>query len=563
MELTGETNLAEPELGEDNTEPTDKNLLEVPDFEEINFDDLKIDAELLATIKDLGWTKPTPVQSMCLPLTTKGKDVAGFAQTGTGKTAVFLISIAAKILETKHTARTNEIRGVGAPFAVILAPTRELAIQIDNDAKELLQKVGISSLAVYGGVDYDKQAGLIRKGVDVIVATPGRLKDYFQKRVVTLEHCDQFVCDEADRMFDMGFIEDVEFFLEKLNEKNQKLLFSATTNEQVKELAFEYLENPEYISVTPEVITPDNITQELFICESTQKIQVLLGLIQEQKPKCSIVFTNTKMVADWLHYKLNKNGIEADLITGDLPQKKRINLIQKIKRGEIKSLVATDVASRGLHIADVTHVYNFDLPDEAAAYVHRIGRTARAGAKGTAVSLVCEDYGHNLEPIKELLGEKIELVSTWFNPEFLKIDDKSGNPYQDPDFKGVTFAKKEKEAAPRSRDRNKKPESNRTGPQSRNKKDYKGSNRDDRKTRNPGRKEDDRKKRDPRKENDYKKKSKHKRSPNKDNRRPKNSQGHKNQNRRDPKSTAAEQTPSSVGGMVKKLVSVIFGRKKK
>lgn len=404
------------------------------------FEDLHtLHPKLMHQINQIKWTAPTPVQGLCLPYTLKGRDVAGFAQTGTGKTGVFLITIANHILHKQEANGPQD--DLGFPTAVILAPTRELAMQIDGDAQNILEPLGIRSMAVFGGVDYEKQASQIKKGVDVIVATPGRLKDYFQKGVFKLRSCGIFVCDEADRMFDMGFIEDVEYFLEKLDEKAQKLLFSATTNEQVKELAFEYLETPEYISVNPEVITPERIEQHSIICESRHKLKVMLGLLQDHKPSCAIIFTNTKLVAEWLHYKLANNGIEVDVITGDLPQKKRIALIHKIKAGSLKVLIATDVASRGLHIAGVTHVYNFDLPDEAANYVHRIGRTARAGAKGQSWSLVCEDYGQNLAPINQLLGETAAVTSFWYDPRYLEIEDKSGNPYKDPNFKGNTMTR--------------------------------------------------------------------------------------------------------------------------
>ena len=388
------------------------------------FDDLPLLPKTKAAIQKVGWSKPTPVQKLCLPHTLKQRHVAGFAQTGTGKTGVFLITIANRLLETKVEGQPTKTK------AIVIGPTRELAMQIEQDAQVLFEQCGLSSIAVFGGIDYDKQAKRIKDGVDVIFATPGRLKDYCQKNIVNLSEIELFVCDEADRMFDMGFIEDVEFFLERIPEQSQKLLFSATTNAEVKELAFEYLENPEYISVTPEVITPENITQRAVHCNATEKLRVLLGLMREHNPVCAIVFTNTKLTAEWLHYKLTGNGFDVDLITGDLPQKKRIKLIQRIKEGELKALIATDVASRGLHISKVSHVYNFDLPDDAPHYVHRIGRTARAGASGSAWSLVCDDYGHNLSAINELLGE-VAVNSEWPKAEYLKIKDEAGNPYED------------------------------------------------------------------------------------------------------------------------------------
>jgi ATP-dependent RNA helicase RhlB len=443
--------------------PTDSELSEDDDEQVVKieddltpieaFDELNLVGPLKEAIDKLGWTKPTLIQGLCLPLTTQGQDLAGFSQTGTGKTGVFLITIAHQILKLRETVGQDPSPH---PKAMILAPTRELAVQIATDAEALFNQLEISSLAVYGGVDYDKQAQRIRAGVDVIVATPGRLKDYFQKKVFSTQDCCLFICDEADRMLDMGFIEDVEFFLSKLSPETQKLLFSATTNDQVKELAFEYLENPKYISANPEVITPERIEQHAVICDSTQKLQVMLGLLRDHAPKCSIIFTNTKVVAEWLHYKLQGNGIEVDLITGDLPQKKRIALIHRIKAGEVKALIATDVASRGLHISGITHVYNFDLPDEAANYVHRIGRTARSGASGSAYSLVCEDYGHNLLAIQKYLGENVAIQMEWFPEAYLQIEDKAGNPYKDQNFKG--YSMKEEDSGKPGRRRHEKGE---------------------------------------------------------------------------------------------------------
>ena len=232
-------------------------------------------------------------------------------------------------------------------------------------------------------------------------------------------------------MFDMGFIDDVEFFLSKLPEDVQKLLFSATTNAEVKELAFEYLDKPAYISVNPETLTPENIEQHAVIVDAPNKLKVMLGMLREHNPECCIIFTNTKLTAEWLHFKLSRNGIDVDLITGDLPQSKRIQLIHKIKDGKVKALIATDVASRGLHISRITHVYNFDLPQEPANYVHRIGRTARAGAKGSSFSLVCDDYGENLAGIKELLGEQFPVKAKWYDLAFDSIVDASGNPFEE------------------------------------------------------------------------------------------------------------------------------------
>jgi ATP-dependent RNA helicase RhlB len=412
----------------------DTEVAAVLDFVEyIDFETLKLEPRLLQKVFEIGWQVPTPIQKLCLPITLKGKDAAGFAQTGTGKTGVFLITLAHQLLSKETRSRVNE-KGAGTPYCVVMVPTRELAIQITADSNQLLGGLGIEAMAVYGGDDYDPQIRMIKKGVDLIIATPGRLKDFIQKEIVTLSQTAVFVCDEADRMFDMGFIDDIEFFFQQLAPEAQKLLFSATTNEKVKELAFEYLENPHYLSANPEEITPHNVEQSAIICEAVQKVKIMLGLLRRDTPTCAIIFTNTKMVAEWLYYKLFHNGIDVEVITGDLPQRKRIALISRIKKGELKVLIATDVASRGLHIASVSHVYNFDLPDEPANYIHRIGRTARAGAAGKAVSLVCEDYGQNLAAIRALLGENISIPTEWYDEEFMKIEDLSGNPFDDPKF---------------------------------------------------------------------------------------------------------------------------------
>ena len=521
---------------------------------QMEFEELGLLDPILNAIEEQGWKKPTPVQQLCLPTTVDGRDVAGFAQTGTGKTGVFVITIAQRLLQRLNENPRPEDGGKGPakPLAVVLAPTRELAMQIEGDAQVVFAKAGLRSHAVYGGMDYAKQVRDLKQGVEVIVATPGRLMDYCRRGEVSLDECSVFVCDEADRMFDMGFIEDVEFFLDRLPEKSQKLLFSATTNDNVKELAFEYLEHPTYVSVSPETITPEKIEQHAILCSARQKLKVLLGLIKEHEPECAILFTNTKLVAEWLHFKLVNNGIEADLITGDLPQRKRIALIKRIKEGKIKALIATDVASRGLHISRVTHVYNFDLPDEAANYVHRIGRTARAGARGHAYSLVCEDYGHNLEAINELIGDQVSLTPAWFDESFLTIEDKAGNP----------FAKKMQEhAEARSSDReDRRPRQGRASKDDRGRQGGRRSNGDRQDTRKKGGSRDNNSRRDGQRS-----------SPN---RRP---NGYRSQerarnprrqdkNRSDQRLRSGSQTSAPVAdkgfvSTIKKVFSVVFGKR--
>ena len=374
-------------------------------------------------VESMGWAKPTEVQSLCLPFSLSGRDVAGFAQTGTGKTGVFLLTILQKLLNSKPEHKP----AASSPRAIVLLPTRELAMQVSTDAAEIFVKVNLKVEAIFGGVDMQKQEQLLRSA-DIIMATPGRLMDFYKRKILSFDACEIFVCDEGDRMFEMGFIEDVEVFFEKIPETCQRLMFSATTNDKVKELAFEFLNNPEYISVTPDEITPERIEQHAVVCETKQKLAVLVGLLKEQNPNCSIIFVNTKLTAEWLMHKLTGNGFDVETITGDLPQRKRISLITRIKEGKIKALIATDVASRGLHIAGVTHVFNFDVPEEAANYVHRIGRTARAGAKGSSYTLVCEDYGDNWREITTLLGPNVTPAAEWFDPKFLEFKDLATNP---------------------------------------------------------------------------------------------------------------------------------------
>lgn len=437
--VTDETLPATKELLEPSTPleifESPNEVVSVPEPEPVeeiqSFAEAGLDPRLLTAIAEAGWASPTPVQNLCLPFTLKGRDVAGFAQTGTGKTGVFLITLVQKLLA--HRAEAPRPTGDGhksLPFALIVCPTRELAIQIDDDFKKLFPNLGLTCMAVFGGANWEGQGKELRSGIDIVVATPGRLKDFHSKDLIDFSKTEILVCDEVDRMFDMGFIDDVEFIFSNINPSAQKLLFSATTNDRVKELAFEYLDHPEYISVNPNELTPEAIEQHALMVEGPSKFRVMLSLLREHNPPCSIIFVNTKLAGSWLYYKLQKNNVPVDLITGDLPQAKRIHLIKRIKEGQVKALIATDVASRGLHISNVTHVYNFDVPEEAANYIHRIGRTARAGGVGCSYTLVCEDYAHNYPAIQDLLG-KVAPTPKWFDPEYLKTEDLSGNPFED------------------------------------------------------------------------------------------------------------------------------------
>ncbi|MCB9228372.1 MAG: DEAD/DEAH box helicase [Deltaproteobacteria bacterium] len=393
------------------------------------FTESGLSPKLLVSVRKIGWLTPTPIQSLCLPYSLKGLDVAGFAQTGTGKTGVFLLTAGHMLLESAN-RKKRAPHQQGRPFVVILAPTRELAIQIQDESQKLLSSLGIESQAIFGGASWEEQAKKLEKDVDIVAATPGRLRDYLEKGVLSLEDVCLFICDEADRMFDMGFVEDVEYFLKKIDRKAQKMVFSATTNQRVNDLVNQYLNEPEYISISPESVTPDRIHQHALICETPQKFKLLLWMLKEHQPKRAIIFTNTKLTALWLHHKLKANSINAGVITGDMPQNKRQRLISDIKEDKTNVLIATDVASRGIHISDVTHVYNFDIPDEAANYIHRIGRTARAGAYGSSYTILCDQYSSNFLAIQDLLGENSP-TSTWPDPAFLQVADSSGNPFEE------------------------------------------------------------------------------------------------------------------------------------
>ena len=354
-------------------------------------------------IKEAGFTDCTPIQEATLPLALAGKDLAGQAQTGTGKTAAFLIAVFTKML------RNAEPAGDGSPRALILAPTRELVVQIEKDAKILGMHAGFSIQAIYGGVDYMKQRNALKEGADIIIGTPGRLIDYLKQNVYNLKKIEALVIDEADRMFDMGFISDLRFILRRLPpfDRRQNMMFSATLNRRVMELAYEFMNLPEKVSVSPERLTAERVVQVLYHVASREKFPLLLGLLRKEGMERTMIFVNTKREAEFLHDRLNANDYPCRVISGDVEQKKRLRILQDFKDGKLPILIATDVASRGLHIEGVSHVINYDLPQDAEDYVHRIGRTARAGAEGKAISLADENGAFYLEAIEEYSGGRI------------------------------------------------------------------------------------------------------------------------------------------------------------
>jgi len=401
----------------------------------IRFDEFDLPKEIISGLKDAGFTFCTSIQAETLPVSLTNRDVAGQAQTGTGKTAAFLVTVFCRLFSL-HEHRSD------TPSALIVAPTRELALQIYEEAMVIGRHTGLRITQVVGGVDYQKQAEILRRGVDVIICTPGRIIDYFKQGIFKTKGIKLLVIDEADRLLDLGFAKDMRYLLSKLPhyEKRQSMLFSATLSYRVMELTYEYMNLPEFISITPEKVTVEGVEQSLFHVGSEEKLQLLLGLLKRENWIRALIFVNTKTGVNWLTSKLKGNRWPAEGITGDLPQRKRFNLMGRFKDGSIKILVATDVASRGIHVEDISHVINYDLPQDSENYIHRIGRTARAGKAGRALSIACERYVFHLEPLEEMLGYKIPVVwpeNDWFvedkaGPVFIATRDRRRRPAQRP-----------------------------------------------------------------------------------------------------------------------------------
>src|SRR5215475_2562420 len=358
----------------------------------MDFASLDLPEPVMQGIREAGFVTATPIQEAALPLALRGKDVAGQSQTGTGKTAAFLIAAFTKLLRTPAPPAPS---GAGAPRMLVIAPTRELVVQIESDARLLGRFTPFRTLAVYGGIDYAKQRDELAAGCDILVGTPRRVEI--------------LVIDEADRMFDMGFIADLRFILRRLppHEKRQSFLFSATLSFRVLELTWEFMNNPSQITIMPQQKTAERVEQSLFHVGREEKFPLLLGLLRREGGDRILIFSNTREEARRLEDRLTRNGWETRALTGDVDQKRRLKILNDFKEGRLPILVATDVASRGLHIEAVSHVVNWDLPQDAEDYVHRIGRTARAGAGGKAISLVDESSALALEAIEKFIGQKI------------------------------------------------------------------------------------------------------------------------------------------------------------
>ncbi|MGY6276015.1 ATP-dependent RNA helicase RhlB [Methylomonas sp. MgM2] len=369
---------------------------------ETRFSNLELSDSIIAGLKEAGFIHCTPIQDKSLPIALRDKDVAGQAQTGTGKTASFLLATFQRLINDESDKIKN-------PRALILAPTRELAIQIHKDALSLSKYLNLKFALIYGGTDYQKQLDRIKTNVDIIIGTPGRIIDFYKQGSFTLDHIQVMVLDEADRMFDLGFIKDIRFLLRRMPqpEKRLNLLFSATLSYKVTELAYEHMNNPVLIRIEPDEVTSKSIKQLGYCPANEQKIPLLLGLLKVHQPIRSIVFVNTKRCAEQLNDYLQANGYKTALLSGDVPQEKRQRLLNDFQENRVTLMIATDVAARGLHIPDVSHVFNYDLPQDVEDYVHRIGRTARFGASGEAISFICEEFAYSMPDIEAYIGEKI------------------------------------------------------------------------------------------------------------------------------------------------------------
>lgn len=374
---------------------------------ERKFTDLSLSEGLQQGIADSGFEYCTPIQSAALPIALAGRDVAGQAQTGTGKTAAYLIAMF-HYLERRNPIQAQE----AGPRALILAPTRELAVQIHHDAEALVKHLPFKLGLAYGGTDYEKQRNEIEQGVDVLIGTPGRIIDYFKQRVFGLRKAQVLILDEADRMFDLGFIRDIRYVMRRLPQREQRLnmLFSATLSYRVLELAYEHMNDPELVRIEPEKVTVDRVRQSIYFPANDEKIPLLIMLLRQMDATRTMVFVNTKREAERLGAYLEANSINAAAISGDVPQRKRLRMLQDFQSGRLPVLIGTDVASRGLHVPDVSHVFNYDLPQDPEDYVHRVGRTARAGATGDAISFGCEDYVTSLPDIEAYIGGKIPVA---------------------------------------------------------------------------------------------------------------------------------------------------------
>ena len=361
---------------------------------------------LHATLEDLGFRKCTPIQAKALPAAIAGRDIAGKAQTGTGKTAVFLMAVIERFLEQHEERRNNQ------PFALVLAPTRELALQIAKDAEALSVYTPLRTVAVFGGMDYDRQQRLLQAGADLVVATPGRLIDFMQKRAVDASKVGVLVIDEADRMLDMGFIPDVKRIIYRLppREMRQTMLFSATLSHDILNLASGWMRpDPVVVEIEPEQVVAAGINETVYACTCREKLPIMLWLLKHEDCSRVIIFRNRKHDVELLAEKLRRHGVACEMLSGDVNQNRRLKILEDFRSGAVKVVVATDVAARGIQVDNVSHVFNYDFPYEAEDYVHRVGRTARAGHQGRAISFADENSAFVIPDIEEYIGRPLPI----------------------------------------------------------------------------------------------------------------------------------------------------------
>jgi ATP-dependent RNA helicase RhlE len=378
--------------------------VEAPVEETVDFAALGLAPALLKAIVDTGYTTPTPIQAKAIPLAMQGKDLMAGAQTGTGKTAAFALPILQKLLPFASSSTSPAKHPIRA---LVLTPTRELAIQVEESIKVYAKHTPLKSLVVFGGVDIRTQTPHLKTGVEILVATPGRLLDHVEQKTLNLGQVQILVLDEADRMLDMGFMPDLKRILALLPKQRQNLMFSATFSNEIKKLADDFLTNPILIEVARSNATAENVTQKVYLVAQSSKQALLTQLLRDDAGKQVIIFTKTKITASRLSRALQKEGIAAESIHGDKSQKERLEALDAFKAGKITALVATDVAARGLDISDLPMVINYEIPSAPEDYVHRIGRTGRAGASGVAISLVCEDEEKYLAEIEKLIKRVI------------------------------------------------------------------------------------------------------------------------------------------------------------
>jgi ATP-dependent RNA helicase RhlB len=425
-------------------------------FTDQTFDSLELPEEIRRAVDDLGFTRLTKVQAEVLPISLVGRDVVAQAQTGSGKTAAYLLTIFTHLLRVPRESPPQN------PRALIVAPTRELAVQIANDAEGLGHHAGIRTHVVFGGLDYRKQREILERGTDLLIGTPGRLIDYHKKGSYSLRQTELVVIDECDRLFDMGFADDLRWLLRRTPhpKERQSMMFTATLSQRVMTLGWRQMNEPTEVVVSAEQLTPDSIHQVLYHVATREKLSLLLGLLHREGSSRTMIFVNTRFRAQRLVDDLRHHGFSARGLTGNVVQTKRLRVLDEFRDGKLPILVATDVASRGLHIEGVSHVINYDLPQDSEDYVHRIGRTARVGAEGKAITLACEDYVYSLDAIQRYVGYELP---TEFADDTLYADvrPRSPKPRRPESRRGRTSSARSEhkgsESKPRRRRRRRRP----------------------------------------------------------------------------------------------------------